>query len=80
MKTGNPSPEEKGNRNTTGIVVTGLVTIVGSWVGMAAYMDYRIQNIEKKLSNETKQIASTLVNNQSALDSKLKQPILYNRL
>lgn len=44
-----------GTRSAAGLVVAGLVTVIGSWIGMAAYMDYRLQSMEERINNGTKQ-------------------------
>lgn len=50
--------QKETNRNSTSLVVAGLVTIVGSWVGMAAYVDYRLDGLEKNLAQETQRTVS----------------------
>jgi len=57
---------EKGS--STGLVVAGLVTIVGSWVGMAAYMDYRLESVEQKISTEYKQVMSAYENGNAGIN------------
>ncbi|MBN2329644.1 MAG: hypothetical protein JXR73_21060 [Candidatus Omnitrophica bacterium] len=54
---------ENGNgaRSAAGLVVAGLVTVVGSWIGMAAYMDYRLQGMEDRIATETKQQVVSVV-------------------
>ncbi len=43
-----------GKRSAAGLVVSGLVVVVGSWIGMAAYMDYRLQGMEKRINADAK--------------------------
>ncbi len=67
------------SRSSTSLVVAGLVTIVGSWVGMAAYVDYRLDGLQKDLSQENqrvisteaKSITSTLENNKSIISRNI---------
>ncbi|MEW6234630.1 MAG: hypothetical protein AB1656_04525 [Candidatus Omnitrophota bacterium] len=83
------SPQGPENRSSASLVVAGLVTIVGSWVGMAAYVDYRLDGMEKNLAAETQKaiaaearpIASSLENNKSSLDrslTSLQEKVLAN--
>jgi len=73
------SPQGPENRSSASLVIAGLVTIVGSWVGMAAYVDYRLDGMEKNLAAETQKaiaaearpIAASLENNKSSLDLSL---------
>ena len=50
---------ENGARSSTGLVVAGLVTIVGSWIGMAAYMDYRLNEVEQSQQKVVSAVDST---------------------
>jgi hypothetical protein len=43
-----------GKKSAAGLIVSGLVVVVGSWIGMAAYMDYRLQGIEKRINADAK--------------------------
>ncbi|RJP20327.1 MAG: hypothetical protein C4527_25210 [Candidatus Omnitrophota bacterium] len=71
MQNNKPSPQEKNAlRNTehhipTGLVVTGLVAIVGSWIGMAAFVDYRLDGVEKQIKSDTNEVVTTLDKNFS---------------
>lgn len=63
-----------GKRSATGLVIAGLVTVVGSWIGMAAYMDYRLQGMEERIATETKQqVVTEADTTRGALDARLKQ-------
>ncbi len=63
-----------GTRSAAGLVVAGLVTVVGSWIGMAAYMDYRLQGMEERFTNETKQqVTSVADTTRTTLNSQISQ-------
>lgn len=63
-----------GTRSAAGLVVAGLVTVVGSWIGMAAYMDYRLQGMEERFTNETKQqVTSVADTTRTTLNSHISQ-------
>ncbi|MDP8242988.1 MAG: hypothetical protein P9L94_02820 [Candidatus Hinthialibacter antarcticus] len=82
-----PSPSGlTGKGYASGLLMTGVV-IVGSWMGMAAYIDYRLQDVEKHLANnretivaqvkeETQNARDTLVLQTSKNSSILAQGIL----
>ncbi|MGC9327242.1 MAG: hypothetical protein ACP5I1_06390, partial [Candidatus Hinthialibacter sp.] len=61
-----------GARSAAGLVAAGLVTIVGSWIGMAAYMDYRLQGIEDRIATETQQqVVSAVDSSRTILGSQI---------
>lgn len=63
-----------GTRSVAGLVVAGLVTVAGSWIGMAAYMDYRLQSLEDRLINETKQqVVSIADTTRTTFNTQLTQ-------
>lgn len=46
-----------GKGYASGLLMTGVV-IVGSWMGMAAYVDYRLQDVEKHLAGNREEIVA----------------------
>lgn len=70
------SPDmENGARSSTGLVVAGLVTIVGSWIGMAAYLDYRLNEVEQ---NQQK-VVSAVDSARSTLNEQIQTLAEQNR-
>ncbi|MFB3785130.1 MAG: hypothetical protein ACE15F_02045 [bacterium] len=70
------SPEmENGARSSTGLVVAGLVTIVGSWIGMAAYLDYRLNAVEQ---NQQK-VVSAVDSTRASLNEQIQSLAEKNR-
>ncbi len=67
--------ENAEHRPPTGLIVTGLAVIVGSWVGMAAFVDYRLDGVEKKFQIETRQVVSTVDKSLNNELSSLKTEI-----
>ncbi len=69
-KTAKPT-NDNGNRSAKGLVVAGLVTVAGSWLGMAAYLDYRLQSVEKITAEAKKEVVSIVDTSQSNLNREL---------
>ncbi len=69
-----PSPGGlTGKGYASGLLMTGVV-IVGSWMGMAAYVDYRLQDVEKHLANNREAIVSKVTTEtQKARDAVVQQ-------
>ncbi|MBI1387070.1 MAG: hypothetical protein GC154_01305 [bacterium] len=66
-----PQPQGLTGRGyASGLLMTGVV-IVGSWMGMAAYVDYRLQGMEDQLSGNTQTIVSHVDDNQKQLEGNL---------
>ncbi len=63
------------HRVSTGLVVTGLVTIVGSWVGMAAFVDYRLDGVEKQMQTDSNEVVTAVSQNVSEDLSGLQKEI-----
>lgn len=70
-----PSPSGlTGKGYASGLLMTGVV-IVGSWMGMAAYIDYRLQDVEKHLAGNRETIVS-----QVKLETQKTQDALVLRV
>ncbi len=54
-----------------GLVVTGIVAVVGSWFGMAVYMNHRISDLESGLTNGNSKVISSIDDKYKGLSSEL---------
>lgn len=53
-----------------GLIATGLVAIVGSWFGMAVYMNHRITDLENGLRSQNNKVISSIDVNTETLTKK----------
>lgn len=70
MKSSPPQSGLTGKGYASGLLMTGVV-IVGSWMGMAAYVDYRLQGVEQQFHESQKEIVTQVNEGSNSLESQL---------
>lgn len=67
------SPQVIRAKMPTGWIATGLVAVVGSWFGMAVYMNHRISDLEKGFQSEQSKVLASIGVNNDGLTNQLKE-------
>ena len=66
------SAEMSPSKIPKGLLAAGLTALVGSWIGMAVYMNYRLASVEDQLIKESRNITSSVNQNNQELHSQLQ--------